>query len=112
MVEGIFGFITIACGLYCFYACYQVKCTKQIKKSIFFTKDLEHKQCKDKAGYIIESVRLMIIIGSVTIVYGIFDLLNTYILGLGYSFLIMLAIFLGTLIWVAVVSKKMNAKYF
>lgn len=111
-MEGIFGFITIACGLYCFYACYQMKYTKQIKKSIFFTKDLENKQCKNKAGYITESTRLMIIMGCGTIVYGIFDLLNTYILGLGNWFFVMLAIFLGMLVWVVFTSKKMNEKYF
>jgi len=111
-MDGIFGFITLACGLYCFYASYLVKQTKQIKKSIFFTKDLENKRCKDKAGYIEESVRLMLVVGSATLVYGVCDLLNTYVLELGYWFLALLVLFLGVLIWAIITSKKMNAKYF
>jgi|GEM_PF-6102698 hypothetical protein len=111
-MDRIFGFITIASGLYCFYAAFQMKATKQLTQSVFFTKDLEQKQCKDKEGYIKESIRLMLITGGVTSVYGVFDLMNEMFLKLGYWFGISIVIFIGFIIWAALKGKKMNQKYF
>lgn len=112
VMDRIFAFITIACGLYCFYAAFQMKSTKQLKQSVFFTKDLEQKQCRDKEGYIKESMRLMFITGGATLVYGVFDLINERFLEIGYWFGISIVIFIGFIMWVAFKGKKMNEKYF
>ena len=112
MMDGIFGMITVGCGLYCFYSWYQVKTTRQINKSVFFTKDLEVKQCKDKAAYIAETLQLLAGLGVMTIIYGALDLLNTYVFDLGYGFFVVLGLFLIVLILAAFKAKKLNTKYF
>ena len=44
-LDGLFGIVAVACGLYCFYAYYMMKKTGEINTTILLSKDMNVKKC-------------------------------------------------------------------
>ena len=47
MFEGIFGFIGLACGIYCLYGFFMLKYKKIINRTILLPKGVDAGKCKD-----------------------------------------------------------------
>ena len=50
MFEGIFGFIGLACGIYCLYGFFMLKYKKIINRTILLPKRVDAGKCKDREG--------------------------------------------------------------
>lgn len=109
---GIFGILGVGCGLYIFYALYKLKSTGDITSSILLPKDVNPKTCKDKDGYIKAVAPKMAILGISTIIYGLMDLCETFVMSTGNFFWIVLVLVFVVLIWFSVTVFKLNKTYF
>lgn len=111
-MEYLFGIVGIACGVYAFYSCYQLRITKDITKSLLFPKEANPKKCKDKEAYISETIPKLMIVGVLAIVYGIAELVNYYAVKIPVILLGSMILLGVVLIWAGFTAKKMNKKYF
>ncbi|MEF9940721.1 MAG: hypothetical protein RSA90_01840 [Lachnospiraceae bacterium] len=109
---GIFGFISMACGIYCIYAYMTMKKTGQINTTILLSKDANPKKCRDTAAYLSEMTPKVLVMGIAAILYGGVDLGDAYGLPVGQFFWIVAGIFMVVLIWFAVSVAKGKKKYF
>ena len=105
---GLFGFIGLACGIYVFYALYQMKTTGEINTTILLPKTANPKKCKDKDAYIKAVSPRMIVLGVSAILYGTVDLVGIS----GAVLWAVLILFMAVLIWFGVTTSKLNKTYF
>lgn len=109
---GLFGVIGIVCGIYIFYAWFQMKQTGEINKTILLPKSVNPKKCKNKDAYIKAVSPKLLILGAAAVFYGAVDLCCGYMtvpVGLFWAAII---VFLAALIWFAVSISKLNKTYF
>lgn len=111
-LNSIFGFIIVVCGLYCLYACYMMKKTGEINKTILMSKGMEGQQCKDTKAYIREVVPLVTVLGIGALVYGGADLFNYYVTPLGYINIIIMGLFFVLLVWIGYKLTQLRKKYY
>lgn len=109
---GIFGVLGVGCAIYIFYALYKLKSTGDITSSVLLPKDIDPKKCKDKAAYIKAVTPKMIALGISTLIYGLTDLCETYVMPVGKFFWVVLVIVFVILIWFATSVSKLNKTYF
>lgn len=109
---GIFGILGVGCGIYIFYALYKLKTNGDITSSILLPKDVNPKSCKDKEGYIKAVTPKMAILGASTILYGLMDLCESFVMSTGYFFWIVLVLVLAVLVWFSVTISRLNKTYF
>ena len=76
MFEGIFGFIGLACGIYCLYGFFMLKYKKIINRTILLPKGVDAGKCKDLEGYSREASLPLLLLGIIVTVYGAVDLYN------------------------------------
>ena len=79
MFEGIFGFIGLACGIYCLYGFFMLKYKKIINRTILLPKGVDAGKCKDLEGYSREASLPLLLLGFIVTVYGAVDLYNIYV---------------------------------
>lgn len=111
-ISGIFGIIGLACGIYVFYACYQVKIKGEINTSVMLSKSIDPAKCSDKKAYLKEAFPKLLILAVSATAYGVTELLNTYVMKVGMVLPVTMVIAVIVLIWFAVSIMKMNKKYF
>lgn len=111
-LDGLFGFLAVACGLYCIYAYIMMKKTGEINTTILLSKDINVKKCKDKEAYLKEAMPMVLMLGIVAVFYGAVSLFESYIMTIKYLVPISIVIFGGALVWFAVVTTKARKKYF
>jgi len=111
-IGSMLAVLVLACGIYCIYACITMKKTGEINKTILSSKGMEGQQCKDTKAYIQEAIPKVQVLGISAIIYGVFDLINYYLISLGILSWIMMVLFLGVLIWVGYGLNKLRKKYY
>ena len=111
-MEMFFGIFAVGCGIYCLYGFYMLKFKKQIANKILLPNDTDVKKCKDVEGYCREASLPLLLLGTVTTLYGASDIYNTRMGGLDILFLIMMAALFITLIIFVISIRKINKKYF
>ena len=79
-INVVFGVIGLACGIYVFYACFQLKVKGLINTSILLPKSIDPDKCRDKVGYIKEVFPKMLLFGTVITAYGVIELVNPQII--------------------------------
>ncbi len=108
----IFGVFALCFGLRGLYGYYLMKTKRDLSASYLLPKDVNPKDCKDLDAYCRETQSLQMLMGVITVLYGIMELYNSYVAAVGIFLPIMLALLLFTLIIVAVLTRKYNYKYF
>lgn len=112
MLDGIFGFIGLACGIYCLYGFFMLKYKKIINRTILLPKGVDAEKCKDLEGYSREASLPMLLLGVIVTAYGVVDLYNTYVQRSPELFMIMLLAVILALFGFAVAIRRCNKKYF
>jgi len=110
--NGIMGIFIAGCGLYCIYACYMMKKTGVINKTILMSKDMENQQCKDTKAYISEATPKVMALGIGAIASGGADLIDMYVIPLGNGVLVVMALFFAVLVWAGLSLAKLRKKYY
>ena len=106
MFEGIFGFIGLACGIYCLYGFFMLKYKKIINRTILLPKG------KDLEGYSREASLPLLLLGIIVTVYGAVDLYNIYVERIPKVFIVMITVVILALFGFAAAIRKCNKKYF
>lgn len=107
-----FGIGSIACGLYCFYALFNMKTKGKICAVLLLDKETAKKQCKDVGAYLVEVMPPVTVLGTGITAYGIITLLYIYNEQLYLPMMIMLVVTLAILVWFGMVTTKARKKYF
>ena len=111
-INVVFGVIGLACGIYVFYACLQLKVKGLINTSILLPKSIYPDKCRDKVGYIKEVFPKMLLFGTVITAYGVIELVNTYVVEVGALLAVFMILPFVVLIWFGVTISRLNKKYF
>lgn len=111
-MEMFFGIFAAGCGIYCLYGYYMARFKKQAAAKILLPKDVDVRNCKDLEGYCRETSLPLLLLGTVTTLYGVSDIYNTKVGGADTLFLIMMAALFITLVVFVVMVRKINKKYF
>ena len=98
--------LVAGCGLYIIYAYYLMKVKGIVKESLMLSKDVKFEKCKDKQGYIDFVAPKLLILGICVTLCGGIGVLNDYTQVLGHGYLLVMAVFLGTVIWFSTTIKK------
>ena len=106
------GMLVFGCGIYCFYAAFQLKVKKVINPSILLSKDMLTKTCKDKEGYIKEMFPVLLFFAFVTTLCGAVDIVNSYVKEVGFVYYIAVGLFIVGFVLFVVKNKKLKQKYY
>lgn len=115
MDEKMFGFlsiIVIGCGVYCFYAFFKMKNGGPINETLLLGQSYEEYKCKDKEAFVKKSLPAVFILAIVSTVYGILDFVHFYVKSMGALDMIGMIVFLATLVWFLVYTRKLKKIYF
>ena len=112
MFEGIFGFIGLACGIYCLYGFFMLKYKKIINRTILLPKGVDAGKCKDLEGYSREASLPLLLLGIIVTVYGAVDLYNIYVERIPKVFIVMITVVILALFGFAAAIRKCNKQYF
>ena len=102
----ILDIIVLLVGVYAFYSCYLMKTTGEVKTKLVLSDHTDINKCKDKKGFIDYMFLKLLILGIVSVVYGVVGLIDTYVTPLGIAQLVLMLVFIIYLIWFALKSKK------
>ena len=111
-INVVFGVIGLGCGIYVFYACFQLKVKGLVNTSILLPKSIDPDKCRDKVGYIKEVFPKMLLFGTVITAYGVIELVNTYVVEVGALLAVFMILPFAVLIWFGVTISRLNKKYF
>lgn len=106
------GILVFGCGLYCFYAAFQLKVKGIVNTNLLLTKNMIYKKCKDIKGYTREMFPVLLIFAILTTACGIVDMINSFVTDVDVLYLISLGLFFVSFIWFAVTAKKLREKYY
>lgn len=106
------GMLVFGCGLYCFYAAFQLKVKGIINANILLSKDMISKTCKDKEAYIKEMFPVLLFFAFVTTLCGAVDIINSFVKKVGFVYYIAVGLFIVGFILFMVKSKKLKQKYY
>lgn len=96
----IFYFILAVLGIYLIYSVWKMKTKGEISPLIIDPKDLA--KCGNKKGFIEKTAKPQLLLGIVSLLEGIFGMLNSLFLALGWQFeLFGVAVFLISYGWFA-----------
>ena len=110
--NGMLDLIILAFGVYILYACFSMKKTGKIKGGLMLPKGMEPKHCKDPAGYISFACPRLAVVGVISFVCGVLGLMMDYFrMVSGTVYCIAMLVFLISLIWYTVISKKAIKKF-
>ncbi|MEG0108818.1 MAG: hypothetical protein RR705_08210 [Lachnospiraceae bacterium] len=111
-IDGLFGVLALACGLYCLYAGFSMKKTGEINQTVLLSKDVNPKKCKDKELYMKCVIPKVFVLGATVSAYGIISLIDAYVVRLGLLVIVFLIVVLMVLIWYGITTSKASKKYF
>lgn len=114
-MEEMFGFLSvmvIGCGLYSFYAYFQMKKGGPINEALLLGRSYEEYKCKDKVGFLKEALPAVLVFACSAVVYGVVDFIHCYIQPLGFADTAGLILFLAVLVWYLVYTSKLKKRYF
>ena len=106
------GILVFAGGLYCLYACAQMKFKGIINENILLNKESRFKKCKDKESYIKEMFPTFLMFAFTTTFCGAIDMINTFVVEVGVLYVISLVLFIIGFIVFMLKSKKCKDKYY
>lgn len=109
---GAIGVIILACGLYCFYSYFKMKKTGVPSDVILLSKDEANRPCKDKAAFMAKTSPLVLMLSVVTTVYGIIDVVNSYVFEMSIVDTVAGVIFFIVLIVYMVQTQKIKRAYY
>lgn len=109
---GIIDIFILGCGLYCLYACFNMKTRREINKTILMNKEIDIEKCRDKEGYISYILPRFLVFSIATTIYGALCVVNSYVASIGKAIFIIMAVFFVFVIWFAIETKKAYKKYF
>ena len=75
-------------------------------------KDEDPKRCKDVEAYIKMTSAQLLLVGILLAVYGVLELINTYVASIAIPVFVAIVLVMAALIWFAVRTKKANTTYF
>ncbi|MDD6616577.1 MAG: hypothetical protein PUF13_10820 [Lachnospiraceae bacterium] len=105
--NGMLDMIILAFGIYILYACVSMKTTGAIKGGMMLPKGMDPRHCKDPAGYIAFACPRLAVVGVISVICGVLGfMMDFFLLVSGTVYCIAMLIFLISLIWYTVVSKK------
>lgn len=107
-----FGIVGIGAGIYCIYGYLLMVRRHQIPKGIMLPKDEDPKRCKDVEAYIKMTSAQLLLVGILLAVYGVLELINTYVASIAIPVFVAIVLVMAALIWFAVRTKKANTTYF
>jgi len=102
----IIDIISIAIGVYAFYACFLMKTTGDLKTKLLSSGDIDVNKCKDKKGYIKYIFLKLFFLGILSVLSGASGLIDSYITPLGYIPFFIMVVFVVYLCWFAAICKK------
>lgn len=111
-MDSIFGIIGVVLGIYAFNSWYQLKLTKDLTKSVLLPKEVNVKKCKDKEAYIKETLPKLLILGITALLYGAIELVNSMVKSIPTLITISLIGSGIVIVYIGIVTAKMNKKYF
>lgn len=109
---GAVGVIILACGLYCFYAFIKMKQTGEPSDVILLSKNDANRPCKDKAAFMAKAQPLVLMLASVTTLYGIIDVVHNYVYPLEVVDMVAGILFFVMLIFYMVKTQKLKSEYY
>lgn len=110
----IFGIVGLWCAFLALRSWIQLKSTGDIKKSVLYPTNNTNlvMRCKDKEGYIKETLPKLLILGIVAGVYGIVEIINATVMPMKGLLIASMIVSGVVLVWAGIGAKKMNDKYF
>lgn len=115
MDNSIFSLIDIlvlGCGFYALYSAYMLQKDGTIIRTFLVQKDTDLTSCKDLQGYANYMSPKLYMLGTVMIINGLVSLINTYVVTIETLFWVMMAVFLGVLVWYGLQTRKAMEKFF
>lgn len=101
----IFYFILAVLGVYLIYSVWKMKTKGEISSLIIDAKDLA--KCRNKKGFIEKTAKALLLLGIVSLLEGIFGIINSLIFSFGWPFeLLGISVFLISYGWF---SKELRA---
>jgi|GEM_PF-2123837 hypothetical protein len=73
----IIDYVFIGLGIYALYTVFQMKTTGELTGKMFFSVHTPMERCKDKAGLIAFITPKLIVVGSLTVIMGVTNLIVT-----------------------------------
>ena len=111
-ITGWVGLLVLGGGIYCLFACAQMKFKGIINENILLNKDSRMKKCKDKEGYIKDIFPTFLLFALTTTFCGATDVINTYVVNIEKVYLVSLVLFVIGFILFMVKSKKCKDMYY
>lgn len=109
---GIIGIIVFFCGIYALYAFVKLKSSGEINASLLLGKEYQYKKCKDKETYTKKAGPALLILGLVSSVYGVLDIIHCYVHPIPMVDTVGMFIFFVVLVCFAVYTTKLKRMYF
>ncbi|MCP1108744.1 hypothetical protein M2145_000593 [Lachnospiraceae bacterium PF1-21] len=108
------SYITLFFGFYCMYIFYKLQIKRDLSANGMLPREVDPGKCKDKDGYIKGVAVPILILGVVTALYSLVDILRSrleipFLTPLMWA---LMAADLAVLVWVVFVLRKNNQKYF
>ncbi|MDD2979647.1 MAG: hypothetical protein PHN80_06695 [Hespellia sp.] len=110
-LNGMISVLILGCGLYILYSFYNMKKTGVISETLLSGKNIG-KKCKDKEGFLKESLPYVLILGIFTVLYGAIDMVNNFVTPLGMIDVIAAFVFVAVLIFYVLITQKLKKKYY
>ncbi|MDO4261968.1 MAG: hypothetical protein Q4C82_07805 [Eubacteriales bacterium] len=104
--------LILGCGVYALYAAYVLKTQGKVIKTFLVFKDTNVADCKDLAAYAHMMSPRLSALGGVMIAYGAVAVINNYMVDVTGLYLAMLVVFILTLIWYGMQTRKAMKIYF
>ncbi len=109
----LFGIVGMVYGAYAIRSWFRLRKTRDIKLSVFYPSNTTViKRCKDKDGYINETLPKLLIVGFFAELYGAAEIYNALIAPIGTILGVIMILLFVVLVWIMISVKKMNEKYF
>ena len=111
----MFGFmdiIVLGCGVYGIYSWYMLVKKHEIKKAFLLGGDHRPDQCLDIDGFA-KTIGSKLLIASIAMIaFSAFSLFNDNVQNVGAVYWVVMAAFLGVLVWYCIMLRKANDQYF
>ncbi|MCU6746519.1 MULTISPECIES: hypothetical protein [Lachnospiraceae] len=109
---GIISVIVFGCGIYGFYAYFQMKRDGHINETLLLGKSYTEQMCKDKESYMKKALPAVLIFAVVATIYGAIDMFHYFVQPIMLIDVIGMVAFFIMLIWFMVYTTKLKNKYF
>ena len=114
-MNDVFGFVSLivlGCGIYTLYAYIKMKKTGEINEIILLGNAYVAKKCKNKKAFLEKALPSVLVFGIVTTIYGVIDMINSFVKPVGIVDTIANILFLIVLVGFLVYTTKLKKQYF